>query len=163
MHSFPGSGFGMASLEAFYRRFFYCPVFLCHSPAADKNAAQRVRPTPRTTAETCFWSRRRPTCFQAALDAGVGLPGSGNASDEGEDSENDDGDSSLRFRSLVRNVSDSCSGLGQAIRKCSMIGGGVDAPGVFVNGGGMRGDGEGGAPRWVPDEEQEACMLCAKK
>ena len=96
------------------------------------------------------------------------------------DGDKDGETTSVQLKSLIRNVSGGCGGIGQVLRRWSCNraaarragaggrgkGGRGGARAGAVEGkdgsvGAMRGGGE--APRWVPDDEKEACMLCDRK
>ncbi|CAB1107502.1 unnamed protein product [Ectocarpus sp. CCAP 1310/34] len=104
---------------------------------------------------------------QAVLEAS----GEGEASDDGG-SDNEEGSSEASaaaaasaaardpLKLLFKSVTGGCDGVGQAFRRhfCQ------EALFRRTGAGGEAGGGEGGEgtgpPRWVADEEQEACMLC---
>ena len=73
------------------------------------------------------------------------------------DNDDDDNSSSIYkpLKTLVRNVG-GCGGLAQALKLWSWQPSGGREGGVLAKGKG----GGGGAPEWVPDDEEEACMLC---
>lgn len=97
------------------------------------------------------------------------------------DSDVDGETTGVHLKSLIRNVSGGCGGIGHALRRWSCHGttarrrtraggrekgsrgaGGAEAKaGKEGSAGAMRGGGE--APRWIPDDEKEACMLCDRK
>lgn len=90
------------------------------------------------------------------------------------------GETRVQLKNLMRNVSGGCGGIGHVLRRWSCNGtaarwapaggrgkggrgdGGAEAEaGKAGSAGAMRGAGE--APRWIPDDEKEACMLCDRK
>eukprot|EP00752_Nemacystus_decipiens_P004437 g4050.t1 len=81
---------------------------------------------------------------------------------------------SVQLKSLIRTVSGGCSGIGHVLRQwsCNLTaarraragrgGAGAEAEaGKDMSAGAMREGGE--MPRWIPDEEKDACMICDRK
>eukprot|EP00903_Cladosiphon_okamuranus_P017109 g15763.t1 len=81
----------------------------------------------------------------------------------------------VQLKNLIRNVSGGCGGIGHVLRRWSCNntaarrartgGRGEGGPEAEAcedgSAGAVRGAGE--APRWIPDDEEEACMLCDRK
>lgn len=91
--------------------------------------------------------------------------------DSDEEGENTGG----QLKSLIKNVSGGCGGLGHALRRWScqlplarQPRGSGDREswagrGAEGSAGGLSVAGGGSPPRWIPDDEKEACMLCDRK
>lgn len=85
------------------------------------------------------------------------------------DGNQEGGKTGHQLKSLIRNVSGGCGGLGHALRRWSCQlplarqtrAAGQGEPGAGAGAGAMAGS--GAAPRWIPDDEKEACMLCERK
>jgi len=91
------------------------------------------------------------------------------------DSDEEDENTGDQLKTLIKNVSGGCGGLGHALRKWSCqlplarqtrgLGDGESGAGARAEGsaGAVAMAGGGLAPRWIPDDEKEACMLCERK
>ncbi len=101
--------------------------------------------------------------------------GDGSSRSSSLDSDEEGKNTGGQLKSLIKNVGGGCGGLGHALRRWSC----QPRPARQRRGGGGRESGaragaEGSAgallmaggepqPRWIPDDEKDACMLCDRK